>query len=315
MAKPRLNQIALQRSLKITQDVGAVKVPAGQSYVEISDTVYENGVERKKNMQEVFEEIFTSAQPKVTQPLIELVVTANGSALNKKTFVESGKHVIMVAHVDFSPGHYSYGPSPTGVTATEQKLILVNTAKNTENEIEDGVENSFDIKDGDVFEIHAEVTHTAGLTPKTAQGGNATVPAIASGRKETISNQLCAYRKCFYGLIFNDIDSLTSADIRNLESTSKPLAEDDKLVLSGKSDPSLGTPKGWVVAIPASANMTINALLKTQGIDLTSEFNIATINVADGNEETPTIIAYDVYYFTPAKILGDEVISITFKAE
>ncbi len=245
--KLRLNQVALQRDLKITRPVGNIVIPDGQNYATIEATVTENGVRRQKSMQEVMEEIFSGDQnPQVVKPSIRIISVAdiNGSSINPKTDTFVGVGSLLHLQVSAILNDGSYGTlAATGVNFEKVEATLHVTGKEdvtldvTPNE---GIQNiNFDFEeitlgDGEEAFVSIDARHTAGDTPLTQLGNPAPNYAIQAGTLKVESNKIKSFRPVFHGClstIISEPGELGDAILTNLEASNEPLESLESLLI------------------------------------------------------------------------------------
>ena len=164
------------------------------------------------------------------------------------------------------------------------------------------------------MQVSANATYTAGATPKTQLGNNATALAIAAGTTPSVtSKKVTAYRKYFYG--GSNTSEITSAVIRKLTGSTAPAstilrsAENDNspshiiTVQDGDKCVIVAAPKDAVKTLratqPDSLNAVIGSFAKKDGI---------TVEGANGAEA----VAYDVWVWQPAELPAGMRVGIQF---
>ena len=167
-----------------------------------------------------------------TQPSTSIALYMDGvSATQAATTVEVGTTINPYYKVSFNAGSYTYGPSPTGVTATSYNVT--STGRNTVNgatadTVEDnataasGVFDSFVVDDDTDYKLSVTVEHSSGSVAKDNLGENSNPEKkIASGSKSNTSGSIKGYRAWFCGYkngsnALVDATAITGAQIRSL---------------------------------------------------------------------------------------------------
>lgn len=255
--------------LLTTAEVGNIKLTNGQA------TIPANG----KNLKELFDTIFVKeANPTITQPSVNLTFA------QAKAY-EVGTSVTPEYVATLNPGSYEFGPE-TGVTA--EAWEITDTAGNT-SVAASGSFPAVAVSDGINYKITAEVTHSAGATPKTNVGNDYAAGMIAAGTKTKESGAITGYRNSFYGTMAEK-STLNSAAIRALAGKSgKALANGAKFNVS--------VPVGAlrvVIAYPATLR-DVTSIQDVNGMsaEISSGFAKSTVSVEGANGAVA--IDYKVY--------------------
>lgn len=157
-------------------------------------------------------------------------------------------------------GSYTYGPNPTGVTATGYTVTCDGKTADTatgsfENIVADGTKK-----------ISVSITHSAGSIPKTNKGKEYAAAQIKAGTKTATSSQsLVGVRHMFYGVVKSADFALDSAHIRGL---SHEAANKKTISTFTAGDKALKV----IVACPAGYNVTKVTLPSAMGADATANF-------------------------------------------
>ena len=234
-----------------------------------------------------------------------LVDNAN---LTADVYREVGEQVVFNPTVTFNAGSYQFGPATGCSGTTSSKMLNKGAATNI------APSTGKILEDGDYLQVSANATYTAGATPKTQLGNNATALAIAAGTTPSVtSKKVTAYRKYFYG--GSNTSEITSAVIRKLTGSTAPAstilrsAENDNspshiiTVQDGDKCVIVAAPKDAVKTLratqPDSLNAVIGSFAKKDGI---------TVEGANGAEA----VAYDVWVWQPAELPAGMRVGIQF---
>lgn len=256
---------------------GSVKVPStGQSVYSLIDDAFSQ-----------------SRNPTTTQPSASVSITANSG-----TF-EIGTKKNLTYSASLNTGAYSYGPTPTGVSATTYTATcdgktLTGATGTFENIVADGTKK-----------ISISIAHSAGSIPKTNKGADYADGQIKAGTKTATSSQaLIGVRYMFWGPMTEDV-ALNSANIRALAHKEESKAK--TLATFGPGDNAVKV----VVAVPAGRKITKVLLTSSMNADITSSFakQASTVSVEGAQGYAGT--AYDVYVYQPASIDKGERYAIT----
>ena len=256
---------------------GSVKVPStGQSVYSLIDDAFSQ-----------------SRNPTTTQPSASVSITANNG-----TF-EIGTKKNLTYSASLNTGAYSYGPTPTGVSATTYTATcdgktLTGATGTFENIVADGTKK-----------ISISIAHSAGSIPKTNKGADYADGQIKAGTKTATSSQaLIGVRYMFWGPMTEDV-ALNSANIRALAHKEESKAK--TLATFGPGDNAVKV----VVAVPAGRKITKVLLTSSMNADITSSFAKQASTVSVGGAQGYAGTAYDVYVYQPASIDKGERYAIT----
>lgn len=256
---------------------GSVKVPStGQSVYSLIDDAFSQ-----------------SRNPTTTQPSASVSITANSG-----TF-EIGTKKNLTYSASLNTGAYSYGPTPTGVSATTYTATcdgktLTGATSTFENIVADGTKK-----------ISISIAHSAGSIPKTNKGADYADGQIKAGTKTATSSQaLVGVRYMFWGPMTEDV-ALNSANIRALAHKEESKAK--TLATFGPGDNAVKV----VVAVPAGRKITKVLLTSSMNADITSSFAKQTSTVSVEGAQGYAGTAYDVYVYQPASIDKGERYAIT----
>ena len=315
-----LDQVLMESDLVVTSAVGAITsadFDSGKTYKTIS-RFKADGV-TPKTIQELLQEIFTKDNnPTVTNPSVSLSTKYTSKAgsttlvdnanLTADVYREVGEQVVFNPTVTFNAGSYQFGPATGCSGTTSSKMLNKGAATNI------APSTGKILEDGDYLQVSANATSTAGATPKTQLGNNATALAIAAGTTPSVtSKKVTAYRKYFYG--GSNTSEITSAVIRKLTGSTAPAstilrsAENDNspshiiTVQDGDKCVIVAAPKDAVKTLratqPDSLNAVIGSFAKKDGI---------TVEGANGAEA----VAYDVWVWQPAELPAGMRVGIQF---
>ncbi len=256
---------------------GSVKVPStGQSVYSLIDDAFSQ-----------------SRNPTTTQPSASVSITANSG-----TF-EIGTKKNLTYSASLNTGAYSYGPTPTGVSATTYTATcdgktLTGATGTFENIVADGTKK-----------ISISIAHSAGSIPKTNKGADYADGQIKAGTKTATSSQaLIGVRYMFWGPMTEDV-ALNSANIRALAHKEESKAK--TLATFGPGDNAVKV----VVAVPAGRKITKVLLTSSMNADITSSFAKQTSTVSVEGAQGYAGTAYDIYVYQPASIDKGERYAIT----
>lgn len=315
-----LDQVLMESDLVVTSAVGAITsadFDSGKTYKTIS-RFKADGV-TPKTIQELLQEIFTKDNnPTVTNPSVSLSTKYTSKAgsttlvdnanLTADVYREVGEQVVFNPTVTFNAGSYQFGPATGCSGTTSSKMLNKGAATNI------APSTGKILEDGDYLQVSANATYTAGATPKTQLGNNATALAIAAGTTPSVtSKKVTAYRKYFYG--GSNTSEITSAVIRKLTGSTAPAstilrsAENDNspshiiTVQEGDKCVIVAAPKDAVKTLratqPDSLNAVIGSFSKKDG------FSVEGANGAEA-------VAYDVWVWQPAELPAGMRVGIQF---
>lgn len=280
------DNVYFDKDLKLTEAFGHYEPDASGS-VQVPST--------GKSVYSLIEDAFSkSKNPTITQPSASVTITANSG-----TF-EIGTKKNLTYSASLNTGAYSYGPTPTGVSATTYTATC-------DGKTLTGATGTFDniVADG-TKKISISIAHSAGSIPKTNKGADYAEGQIKAGTKTATSSQaLVGVRYMFWGPMTDASAELNSANIRALahkeESKAKTLNE------FGPGDKAVKV----VVAVPAGRKITKVLLTSSMNADITSSFAKQTSTVSVEGAEGYAGTAYDVYVYQPASIDKGERYAIT----
>ena len=230
--------------------------------------------------------------PTATQPSASVTISGGDG-----TF-EIGTKKNLTYSASLNGGSYTYGPNPTGVTATGYTVTCDGKTADTatgsfENIVADGTKK-----------ISVSITHSAGSIPKTNKGKEYTAAQIKAGTKTATSSQsLVGVRHMFYGVVKSADFALDSAHIRSL---SHEAADKKTISTFTAGDKALKV----IVACPAGYNVTKVTLPSAMGADATADFVKQSGTVQVEGAEGYTAAAYSVWVFEPASIPSTQSYSI-----
>lgn len=278
--------VYFDKDLKLTEAFGRYKPDASGS-VEVPST--------GKSVYSLIDDAFSqSKNPTTTQPSASVSITANSG-----TF-EIGTKKNLTYSASLNTGAYSYGPTPTGVSATTYTATcdgktLTGATGTFENIVADGTKK-----------ISISIAHSAGSIPKTNKGANYEAGQIKSGTKTATSSQaLVGVRYMFWGPMTDASAELNSANIRALAHKEESKAK--TLDVFGPGDKAVKV----VVAVPAGRKITKVLLTSSMNADITSAFAKQTSTVSVEGAQGYAGTAYDVYVYQPASIDKGERYAIT----
>lgn len=278
--------VYFDKDLKLTEAFGRYKPDASGS-VEVPST--------GKSVYSLIDDAFSqSKNPTTTQPSASVSITANSG-----TF-EIGTKKNLTYSASLNTGAYSYGPTPTGVSATTYTATcdgktLTGATGTFENIVADGTKK-----------ISISIAHSAGSIPKTNKGANYEAGQIKSGTKTATSSQaLVGVRYMFWGPMADASAELNSANIRALAHKEESKAK--TLDVFGPGDKAVKV----VVAVPAGRKITKVLLTSSMNADITSAFAKQTSTVSVEGAQGYAGTAYDVYVYQPASIDKGERYAIT----
>ena len=255
---------------------GSVEVPAsGVSVAGLIDDAYS-----KEN------------NPTTTQPSASVKITAGNG-----TF-EIGTKKNITYSASLNKGSYSYGPSDTGVAATQYTATFDGKTSNGqtgtfENVVAEGTKT-----------LNIAITYSDGVVPKTNKGNPYADGKIKAGSKTAAAKDtLVGVRHMFYGALTEDT-ALTSGVIRGLNHEA---AAKKTITTFGAGSGA----KKVVIACPAGYNVTKVLMPSAMNADATASFvkQSATVNVEGA--EGYTAVAYNVWVYQPASIDSSETYAVT----
>ncbi len=324
--KIRLNQVALQRDLKVTKPVGNVTIPAGSNYATISAT--KDG--RQKSVQEVLEEMFSGDKmPTVVQPTVSLdakCAVFEGdenvramAAFPNVVYAEVGSEVRATGIVGFAPGSYEFGPTPTGCAMTESSIKMVSNKTGDIDPVDD-VMTCESILYGEELKVQAEVSYSEGLTPSTQLGEPAASLKIAAGTATKASQKIVAIEAAFFGPSPYTYEEMASDGndnvrevVRALNHVVRPLVDGEVFEITSEANT-----KSFMLAVPnniGDKSYSISAVLPDSLNAVVNDFNnynhISSIGSA--NKETELYHDYTLFWWTPESLQEGTRVQITLK--
>ena len=315
-----LDQVLMESDLVVTSAVGAITsadFDSGKTYKTIS-RFKADGV-TPKTIQELLQEIFTKDNnPTVTNPSVSLSTKYTSKAgsttlvdnanLTADVYREVGEQVVFNPTVTFNAGSYQFGPATGCSGTTSSKMLNKGAATNI------APSTGKILEDGDYLQVSANATYTAGATPKTQLGNNATALAIAAGTTPSVtSKKVTAYRKYFYG--GSNTSEITSAVIRKLTGSTAPAST---ILRSAENDNSpshiITVQDGDVCVIVAAPKDAVKTLRATQPDSLNAV--IGSFSKKDGfsveGANGAEAVAYDVWVWQPAELPAGMRVGIQF---
>lgn len=239
--------IYFDKDFIFTEDIGTIKIPE-----EGNITVAAAG----KNLKEFLSTVFAKEEnPIITLPSATI-------KLNPITnLYEVGTEYTPQYSIVFNAGSYSYGPTPTGVTATYK---VTDTIGNNTLDTFFGTFDTITIDDDTEYSISAEVSYSDGVIPKTNLQNDYPNGQIKAGTLPMLTTTTVkGYRNFFYGTL-PDKSELNSDIIRGL---------------SGKT-----TNKTFSINVPVGAHRVLFAFPKVSDDD---DFNSAKNVNAMNSESKP----------------------------
>lgn len=280
------DNVYFDKDLKLTEAFGRYKPDASGS-VNVPST--------GKNVYSLIDDAFSqSKNPTTTQPSASVSITANSG-----TF-EIGTKKNLTYSASLNTGAYSYGPTPTGVSATTYTATcdgktLTGATGTFENIVADGTKK-----------ISISIVHSAGSIPKTNKGADYADGQIKAGTKTATSSQsLVGVRYMFWGPMTDASAELNSANIR-------ALAHNKATGTGALSTFGAGAgAKKVVVAVPAGRKITKVLMPSALNADVTALFVKQSAQVQVQGANAYTAAAYDVYVYQPASIDAGETYTVT----
>ena len=272
-------------NLTLTEAFGRYEPDASGS-VEVPST--------GKSVYSLIEDAFSEEKnPTATQPSASVTISGGNG-----TF-EIGTKKNLTYSASLNGGSYTYGPNPTGVTATGYTVTCDGKTADTatgsfENIVADGTKK-----------ISVSITHSAGSIPKTNKGKEYAAAQIKAGTKTATSIQsLVGVRYMFWGPMTEDT-ALNSATIRAL--SHKEAAAKKTLTTFG----AVTGAKKIVVAVPAGYKVTKVLMPSAMNADATASFVKQNTQVQVEGAEGYAATAYDVWVYQPASIDSSETYAVT----
>lgn len=261
-----------------------------------------------KSVAAILTDIFSKRlQPTITgNPSVASFSLTGAGAVEAGTVVSEAKY----SAATLNKGSYTYGPSDTGVTATNWKVQRVTNLATTDvanvdaaslpagSDNNDG--NGFVIGDngGDnvVSSLKYTVTATHGAGVQALDNlGDASNPAvaIAAGTKTKTTSAYTPYRNYFYGAT-TDKPDLDSAYIRKLTKSNKAYAAGSITI-----NVVAGTQRIAVACISGKTGVKKVINQTAMNADVTSTFTKQSVSVEGANGYSA--MEYNVWVYEPAK--------------
>lgn len=256
---------------------GSIDVPStGQSVYGLIDDAFS----QEKN-------------PTATQPSASVTISSGNG-----TF-EIGTKKNLTYSASLNGGSYTYGPNPTGVTATGYTVTCDGKTADTatgsfENIVADGIKK-----------ISVSITHSAGNIPKTNKGKEYAAAQIKAGTKTATSSQsLVGVRYMFWGPMTTDA-AIDSAAVRAL--AHNKATGTGALTTFGAG----AGAKKVVVAIPSDRKITKVLMPSALNADVTALFVKQSTTVPVNGANDYAAAAYNIYVYQPASIDAGETYAVT----
>lgn len=256
---------------------GSIEVPStGQSVYGLIDDAFS----QEKN-------------PSATQPSASVSISSGSG-----TF-EIGTTKNLTYSASLNPGAYTYGPSPTGVSATTYTATcdgktLTGATGTFESIVADGTKK-----------ISVSIAHSAGSIPKTNKGKDYAAAQIKAGTKTATSSQaLTGVRYMFWGPMTTDatIDSVAVRALAHNKATAT-----GALATFGAG----AGAKKVVVAVPSDRKITKVLMPSALNADVTALFVKQSTTVPVNGANGYAAAAYNIYVYQPASIDAGETYTVT----
>ena len=278
--------VYFDKDLKLTEAFGRYEPDASGS-VNVPST--------GKSVYSLIEDAFSqSKNPTITQPSASVSITANSG-----TF-EIGTKKNLTYSASLNTGAYSYGPTPTGVSATTYTATC-------DGKTLTGATGTFDniVADG-TKKISISIAHSAGSIPKTNKGADYAEGQIKAGTKTATSSQaLIGARYMFWGPTTDVSAELNSAKMRALAHEEESKAKTLDTFGAGAGA------KKVVVAVPAGRKIDKVLMPSALNADVTALFVKQSSQVQVEGANAYAAAAYDVYVYQPASIDAGETYAVT----
>lgn len=285
--------VYFDEDLLTTTAVGVIKLTNGQATIPAAG----------KNLKEVFNTIFVKEEnPRTTKPSVSVTLTEAGN-------YEVGETVSVNYSVTFNDGTYSYGPEPTGATATSYTVTDGATNKLTQK----GSFSDLLVTDNTNYRLTATVAHTEGNVPVTNTGNPYAAGKIAAGNAVGNSSYIKGFRPFFYGLDKTENVVYDSDLIRRLTNGG---AYDASKTLTFTAADLVGV-KRFIIAIPSNSiagdrtgivSANITSSMNADAFEFYEELG-TTVSVKGANNYATTA-AYRVWIYEPTSIAAEEVHSV-----
>jgi hypothetical protein len=265
--------VYFDENMTVTTEVGCIKLTNGHQ-----GTIPSKG----KNLIEVFDAIWSETKnPSKTNPSVSVTLTGADS-------YEIGTTVTGISYtVTFNDGKYTYGPEPTGSTATSWTVTDSNGGSYSTSS---GNLPDITVTDTTNFYVSAKANYSDGYIPVTNKGNSYPDAQIKSDTTSTASSSsITGYRNTFWGTLTSK-STLTSDTIRGL---------------TGKSGTTYGNGSTFTINIPAGCLRVVFAYPETlrdvtkvldendSSSNIVSSFTKSTLSVSGANKSNAT--SYKVY--------------------
>lgn len=288
--------VYFDEDLLTTSAIGVIELENGQATIPAAG----------KNLKELFNTILVKEQnPTTEEPGVTITLDEAGS-------YEVGKTVPVTYSVAFEDGSYSYGPEPTGVTATSYSVTDGTTTKTSAT----GSFDSVLVKDNTNYRLTATVQHTEGNVPVTNTGNDYEAGKIAAGSKTNYSAYIKGFRPFFYGLNNDEEVVYNSSLIRGL--TNGGAYNGAKTLTFTAAD--LANVKRFIIAIPSASitslrtGITSAKITSSMNADALEFYNeLETVVSVQGADGYTTTAPYRVWVYEPTSIAVEEVHEVKLK--
>lgn len=260
-----------------------------------------------------------------TQPSTSITLYMDGTAKAKSaTAVEVGTKVNPYYVATLNTGSYTYGPTPTGVTATSYTITSTGrkTVDGATNETPEDVATTssgafteFIVDDDTNYKVSAVIEHTGGAVAKDNLGSDSNPKKqIAEGSKSKTSGVITGYRAWFCGYkngstALADATAITGEQIRALGNSANG-SWVSSMNVSQMKQMFFAAPKGAGYK-PAVADSKTTAPQTVLG-PLTVYVPGANGYTAPGDETTNGGMEYEVWYVSnTAAAAGGATLNIT----
>lgn len=277
--------VYFDKDLTLTEAFGRYK-PGTSGSVDVPST--------GKSVYGLIDDAFSQEKnPTATQPSASITISGGNG-----TF-EIGTKKTLTYSASLNGGSYTYGPNPTGVTATGYTVTCDGKTANTAT-------GSFtDIVADGTKKISVSIVHSAGSIPTTNKGNEYAAAQIKAGTKTATSSQsLVGVRYMFWGPMTEDT-TLNSDSIRALS---------NKEAVAKKTLTTFGAGSGAkkvVVAVPTGYKVTKVLMPSAMSADATASFIKQNTQVQVEGAEGYAATAYDVWVYQPASIDSTETYAVT----
>lgn len=279
------NNVYFDKDLTLTEAFGRYK-PGASGSVDVPST--------GQSVYGLIDDAFSQEKnPTATQPSASVTISGGNG-----TF-EIGTKRNLTYSASLNGGSYTYGPNPTGVTATGYTVTCDGKTADTatgsfENIVADGTKK-----------ITVSITHSAGSIPKTNKGKEYAAAQIKAGTKTATSTQsLVGVRYMFWGPMTANT-TIDSAAIRALAHNKATGTGELTTFGAGKGA------KKVVVAVPSNRKITKVIMPSALNADVTALFVKQSTTVSVNGAEGYAAAAYNIYVYQPASIDAGETYTVT----